>query len=185
MKLALDVTASQLADLITSCPKFAELFDSQQSDAFAGSTTTESRNFAEHTDASEEDLESTRQLGSSLFEKGANAHGLLARAATNAEPGDYMVTNGSKSRPVVVVCAKSPRFSVRKQWAKIPEVVVVYVWLNHKRVFLMTYGDTLKILGPKPIASPSFKDNGYYTMTCNGRRESLMSAHENNWAIFK
>lgn len=121
-----------------------------------------------------------------MFERRAGERGFKIRPSGQSGVGDLVVEGQISSKPVRLVCAESPRISLRTEWDEPADLTFAYIWLlpTGTRIFLMSYTDAAHVLGEKALKSPSFTNRGYYTTMVTPRRQRLMEPFEDNWDVF-
>ena len=176
VKLILSLTSGELPEILR-LPEVSKLVD-------AGRVSIQADE--QSTDRSSSSDSSTRRRGHETFEERATKRGLRVRTAPQAGPADFLVDGLASPVPVRLICSESPRISLRKEWEAPGDLLLAYVWLlpARTRIFLMSYKEAAGVLGGKALASPSFRDAGYYTTICTPGRQHSMERFEDRWDVF-
>jgi hypothetical protein len=124
-------------------------------------------------------VETTRRSGIRIFESQVREAGLQLVEPQKKNGIDYFICcethadHGRVSFPVKLKTSVHEVFSLYKKEAKIPQLLVAYVW--HARepkdseVYALTYDEALQIVKSKPyFTSKSWKDEGGYSVTHAG-----------------
>lgn len=124
-------------------------------------------------------VETTRQAGMRFFESQIREAGLRLFEPPKKKGIDYFICSEtqadeeSASFPVKLKTSIHEVFSLYKKEARIPHLLVAYVWHANEpkdsEVYALTYDEALQIVRSKPyFTSKSWKDEGGYSVTHAG-----------------
>jgi hypothetical protein len=124
-------------------------------------------------------VETTRQSGMRIFESQVREAGLRLVEPPKKNGIDYFIcseTQANEERvsfPVKLRTSIHEVFSLYKKEARIPRLLVAYVWHakepKDSEVYALTYDEALRIVKSKPyLTSKSWKDESGYSVTHAG-----------------
>lgn len=86
--------------------------------------------------------------------------------------------------PMQLKVSSDAAFSLDRKYAQFNRLVLVYVWHIHTqpRFYCLTYREALAVIGEKSLATPSWSERGYYSMsTVSKEKQRLLDQYENRW----
>lgn len=86
--------------------------------------------------------------------------------------------------PMQLKVSSEAAFSLDRKYAPFNRLVLVYVWHIHTqpRFFCMTYDEAANIIGEKSLATTSWTERGYYSMsTVSKEKREMLEQYENRW----
>lgn len=95
----------------------------------------------------------------------------------------YLV-NPFRSLPIQVKVKTGEGFDVHKKYARHTEIILAYVWNIHEvaRFFLLTFEESLEVLGDVALSTASWQENGYYNTSRPSREmRQRLERFENRW----
>lgn len=86
--------------------------------------------------------------------------------------------------PMQLKVSSDAAFSLDRKYAHFNRLVLVYVWHIHTqpRYYCLTYQEAMAVIGDKSLATPSWSERGYYSMsTVSKEKRQLIEHYEHRW----
>ncbi|MFA5161338.1 MAG: hypothetical protein WC421_03745 [Elusimicrobiales bacterium] len=132
-----------------------------------------------------------RETGMDYFERELVQHGFSFKKSLhgNSVSGYIVSQQHSWERPVRINTASEKRFVVKKEWERIENLLLVYIWTigGSQRIFLLDYQDAVDLLDDK-LQTESWVKKGWYSLKISSEQGNFMKdfkKHESNWDILK